>query len=50
MKRAAIYARVSTDEQDTESQLKEVREYATRSGWASPSGPWQDTSKSQYPP
>jgi predicted site-specific integrase-resolvase len=34
MKRAAIYARVSThDGQDPEMQLKELREYCARRGW-----------------
>ena len=31
---AAIYARVSTDDQNTEMQLTEVRQYAERHGWA----------------
>jgi DNA invertase Pin-like site-specific DNA recombinase len=31
--RVAIYARVSTDKQDTELQLTELREYAVRRGW-----------------
>lgn len=29
----AIYARVSTDHQDTENQLSELREFTDRSGW-----------------
>lgn len=33
-KRAAIYARVSTSEQDTENQLRELRLVAQRMGWA----------------
>jgi DNA invertase Pin-like site-specific DNA recombinase len=33
MKRAAIYARVSTDEQTTENQLAELRASAERQGW-----------------
>ncbi len=32
-KRAAIYARVSTDQQTTENQLKELRAVAKRMGW-----------------
>jgi DNA invertase Pin-like site-specific DNA recombinase len=32
-KRAAIYARVSTDSQTTENQVRELREVATRRGW-----------------
>jgi DNA invertase Pin-like site-specific DNA recombinase len=32
-KRAAIYARVSTDGQTTENQLRELRQVAKRSGW-----------------
>jgi DNA invertase Pin-like site-specific DNA recombinase len=32
-KRAAIYVRVSTTEQDTEGQETELREYAERRGW-----------------
>ena len=32
-KRAAIYARVSTDGQSTENQLRELRQVAKRSGW-----------------
>lgn len=32
-KRAAIYARVSTDDQTTENQLRELRQVAERSGW-----------------
>jgi DNA invertase Pin-like site-specific DNA recombinase len=32
--RAALYARVSTDTQTTENQILELREYATRQGWA----------------
>ncbi len=31
--RAAIYARVSTDQQTTENQLTELRQVATRMGW-----------------
>jgi DNA invertase Pin-like site-specific DNA recombinase len=31
--RAALYARVSTDKQSTENQLRELREAATRMGW-----------------
>ncbi len=33
MKRAAIYARVSTHGQTTENQLRELRDVAERSGW-----------------
>lgn len=33
IKRAAIYARVSTDQQTTENQLKELRAMARRMGW-----------------
>ncbi len=33
MKRAAIYARVSTQEQTTENQLQELRAVAQRMGW-----------------
>ena len=33
MKRAAIYARVSTADQDCGSQLRELREYAVARGW-----------------
>lgn len=33
MKRVAIYARVSTDGQTTENQLRELREVAKRHGW-----------------
>lgn len=33
MKRVAIYLRVSTSEQTTENQRKELAEVATRSGW-----------------
>lgn len=29
----AIYARVSTDKQDTENQLAQLREFATKQGW-----------------
>ena len=29
----AIYARVSTDKQDTENQLRELREFAAKQGW-----------------
>src|SRR5215471_19296212 len=32
-KRAAIYARVSTDGQTTENQLRELRQVAERNGW-----------------
>ncbi len=32
--KAAIYARVSTQDQTCESQLRELREYATRRGWS----------------
>jgi DNA invertase Pin-like site-specific DNA recombinase len=32
-KRVAIYARVSTDEQTTENQLRELRAVAERAGW-----------------
>ena len=31
--RVAIYARVSTDKQDTENQLLQLREFVTRQGW-----------------
>ncbi|MDI9561173.1 MAG: recombinase family protein [Pseudomonadota bacterium] len=34
MKRIAIYARVSTDRQSTESQLDALREYAGKRAWA----------------
>ena len=34
MKRIAIYARVSTDRQSTESQLNALREYASKRAWA----------------
>lgn len=33
IKRAAIYARVSTDQQTTDNQLKELRTVARRMGW-----------------
>lgn len=33
MTRAGIYCRVSTDRQETENQLRELREYAKRQGW-----------------
>jgi DNA invertase Pin-like site-specific DNA recombinase len=33
IKRVAIYARVSTDQQTTENQLRELRDVARRSGW-----------------
>ena len=33
MKRAAIYARVSTDQQSVENQLQALHEVAARSGW-----------------
>jgi DNA invertase Pin-like site-specific DNA recombinase len=32
-KRAAIYARVSTDSQDTDNQLRELRSVAVRASW-----------------
>jgi DNA invertase Pin-like site-specific DNA recombinase len=32
--RAAIYGRVSTDEQDPEAQLREVREFVARRAWS----------------
>ncbi len=32
-KRAAIYARVSTDNQTVENQLRELRQVAKRAGW-----------------
>ena len=32
-KHAAIYARVSTDDQTTENQLRELRQVAERCGW-----------------
>jgi putative DNA-invertase from lambdoid prophage Rac len=32
--KTAIYARVSTSDQNCESQLKELREYVTRRGWS----------------
>ena len=32
-KRAALYARVSTDHQTTENQLQELRAVAQRMGW-----------------
>mgnify|MGYP001344709861 CR=1 FL=1 len=31
--RVALYARVSTDKQSTENQLRELREVAVRLGW-----------------
>lgn len=31
--RAALYARVSTNDQDTETQLRELRQYVERRGW-----------------
>ena len=31
--KAAIYARVSTDRQETENQIRELREYCARQGW-----------------
>ncbi len=31
--RAAVYTRVSTSDQNTELQLREVHEYATHQGW-----------------
>lgn len=33
IKKVAIYARVSTDHQTTENQLRELREVASRNGW-----------------
>ncbi len=33
IKKVAIYARVSTDNQTTENQLRELREVAVRNGW-----------------
>ena len=33
IKKVAIYARVSTDKQTTENQLRELREVAARNGW-----------------
>ena len=33
LKGAAIYARVSTDSQTTENQVRELREVAERRGW-----------------
>jgi DNA invertase Pin-like site-specific DNA recombinase len=33
IKRVAIYARVSTDEQTTDKQLRELRQVAERNGW-----------------
>ncbi len=33
MTRVAIYARVSTSKQDTENQIRDLREYADRQGW-----------------
>jgi len=33
MKRVAIYARISTDDQTTEDQLRDLREVAARNGW-----------------
>ena len=33
MTRVAIYARVSTSRQDTENQVRELRDYAVRQGW-----------------
>jgi putative DNA-invertase from lambdoid prophage Rac len=32
-KRAAVYARVSTADQNPELQLREIQDYATRQGW-----------------
>ena len=32
-KRAALYTRVSTDEQNTEAQERALREYVQRRGW-----------------
>lgn len=34
--RAAIYARVSTEDQNCDMQLTELREYAKRAGWSEP--------------
>ena len=31
--KAAIYARVSTDRQESMNQIAELREYAARQGW-----------------
>ena len=33
-KRVAIYARVSTDSQSTDNQLRELRQVAERHGWS----------------
>ena len=33
MKKVAIYARVSTDKQTTENQLRELRNIADKNGW-----------------
>ena len=33
MKKVAIYARVSTDKQTTENQLRELRKIADKNGW-----------------
>ena len=33
IKRAAIYARVPTDGQSTDNQLRELRQVAKRAGW-----------------
>jgi DNA invertase Pin-like site-specific DNA recombinase len=33
MRRVAIYARVSTDQQTTANQERELREVADRAGW-----------------
>jgi site-specific DNA recombinase len=38
----ALYARVSTTDQNCETQLKELREYVTRHGWQS-AGEYVDT-------
>lgn len=40
--KAAIYARVSTTDQNCETQLKELREYVARRGWEN-SGEYVDT-------
>lgn len=32
--RVAIYARVSTTKQETENQVVQLRDYATRMGWS----------------
>src|SRR5215469_14130843 len=33
MKRVGIYCRVSTDKQDTDNQLVQLREFAAQQGW-----------------